>query len=50
MHGCCNNVTIVRHAETIAVDNHKFDVTISYCKTCGQVKANSHITEAKNDN
>ena len=50
MHGCCNNVIQTEHREIIEVDNHKFCVIIRYCKTCGQVKAQSHITEAKNDN
>jgi hypothetical protein len=50
MHGCCNKVIQASHSEIITVDNHKFCATIRYCKTCGQVKAQSHITEAKNDN
>jgi len=50
MHGCCNNVIQSQHSEIIEVDNHKFYVIIRYCKTCGQVKSQSHITEVKNGN
>ena len=50
MQGCCNDVIQTSHTQIIEIDKHKFCVTIRYCKTCGQVKAQSHITEAKNGN
>ena len=50
MYGCCKNVIQEQHKEIIEIDNHKFCVIIRYCKTCGQVKSQSYITEVKNGN
>ena len=50
MYGCCKNVIQASHEEIIEIDNHKFCVIIRYCKTCGQVKAQSHIKEEKHGN
>ena len=50
MHGCCNQVTITQYVEIIKLDNHKFCVTINYCRNCGQLKATTNIRELLNDN
>lgn len=38
------------HEQVIKVDKFTFRVIIRYCKSCGQVKAQSHIKEEKNGN
>ena len=50
MHGCCNNVIQSRDEKIIHVDKFTYCVIISYCSNCGQLKSQSHIKEAKNDN
>ena len=50
MYGCCKNVEQETHEQVIQVEKFKYRVIIRYCKSCGQVKAQSHIKEEKNDN
>jgi len=50
MQGCCKEVIQETHEQTIHVDKFTYRVIIRYCKTCGQLKAQSHIKEEKHGN
>lgn len=42
--GCCNSVNIVRKEYTITDFPHQFKVIVVHCSACGEVKANSSVT------
>ena len=40
---CCDKVEITSGATYVMFGKHQFDVTVVYCKACGEVKATSNI-------
>jgi len=49
LYGCCKNVIQASYEEIIQVDKFAYRVIIRYCKNCGELKAQSHIKEEKNE-
>ena len=45
--GCCDKVDITSGTTYVMFGRHQFDITVVYCKNCGQVKATSNIKEKK---
>ena len=50
MYGCCKNVDQTAHEEIVVVDNHKFCVTIVYCKNCGSLKTTTNVRHIRDGN
>jgi hypothetical protein len=44
---CCKNSDHSVHTTTLTLEQHKFNVVINYCKSCGIVLSRSHIKESK---
>lgn len=40
-------IQIVKNIQEIIVDNHKYNITINYCKNCGSLKSTSNIRHIK---
>jgi len=44
---CCDSIDITRFTEYMNQDGHVFKIHLVYCKSCGSLKATSHIKEHK---
>jgi len=43
VHGCCDNIDITVGNTTVMFGPHQFEITVVYCKGCGETKATSNI-------
>lgn len=46
-YGCCDKVIISRGSRYIKIEEHYFRVNVSFCGTCGSLKATTHVKEAR---